>query len=228
MAASCCYVVDRPPFELFRIAPGAIDSGQPIWKDPAKFDATAISVSPDGRTLAFEMHTEKTGRDIYARPLDGSAPFQAVRATRSEERGPSLSPDGTWIVYQSDELGHPEVYAQPFPGPGDRLQLSERGGTDPLWAKNGEIFFLHGHELRVVPARPAGRTTFEASRVLFSYPIMSATISESQTFDVTRDGGRVIAITIPEASRPRQIEIVTDWTGELERLVPRTRARSGS
>jgi Tol biopolymer transport system component len=215
------YVVDRPPFELFRIAPGAIDTGQPIWKDPAKFDTTAISVSPDGRTLAFEMHTEKTGRDIYTRPLDGSAPFNAVRATRSEERGPSFSPDGTWIVYQSNELGHPEVYAQPFPGPGDRIQLSERGGTDPLWARNGEIFFLQGHELRVVPARPAGRTSFDTSRVLFSYPIMTATISESQTFDVSRDAARIIAIAIPEANRPRQIEIVTDWTRELERLAPR-------
>lgn len=42
----------------------------------------------------------------------------------------------------------------------------------------------------------------------------------SQTFDVSRDAARIIAVTIPDASRPRQMEIVTDWTRELERLAP--------
>jgi hypothetical protein len=46
------------------------------------------------------------------------------------------------------------------------------------------------------------------------------TIHESQTFDVSRDAARIIAVTIPDASRPRQMEIVTDWTRELERLAP--------
>jgi Tol biopolymer transport system component len=93
--------------------------------------------------------------------------------SRSEDRNLSFSPDGRWVVYQSNEVGRPEIYAQPFPGPGDRIQLSSDGGTDPVWARNGEIFYLHEHELRVVPARPAGRTEFGASRVLFSYPIIA-------------------------------------------------------
>ena len=215
------YVLDRPPFELQRMAPDAPDTGRPLWNEPAKLDTTSIAVSPDGRTLAFVLHADKTGRDIYARPVDGSAPAQALRASRSEERSVSFSPDGTWIVYQSNELGHPEVYAQPFPGPGDRIQLSAGGGTDPVWARNGEILFLHEHELRVVAARPAGRAGFDASRLLFSYPIVPGTIHESKTFDVSRDGTRIIAVTIPEASRPRQVEIVTDWARELQRLAPR-------
>jgi serine/threonine-protein kinase len=217
------YVLDRPPFELQRIGPDRPDTGQPIWKEPPKVDTTSIAVSPDGRTIGFELHNEKTGRDIYSRPLDGSAAPTAVWATRSEDRNLSFSPDGKWIVYQSNELGRPEIYAQPFPGPGERVQISSGGGTDPVWARNGEIFYLHEHELRVVSARLAGRGTFDASRVLFSYPIVPGTIHEAQTFDVSRDGARVIAVTIPEASRPRQMEIVTNWTRELERLVPRGR-----
>jgi hypothetical protein len=41
-----------------------------------------------------------------------------------------------------------------------------------------------------------------------------------RSFDVTADGARLLAVTIPDASRPRQIEIVTDWAKELERLAP--------
>jgi len=39
-------------------------------------------------------------------------------------------------------------------------------------------------------------------------------------YDVTADGKRLIAITIPDANRSRRIEIVTNWLDELERLVP--------
>jgi serine/threonine-protein kinase len=215
------YVQDRPPFELQRTPVDTPDAGRPIWKDPAKRDTTSVAVSPDGRTLAFELHTDDTGRDIYVRPLDGSTAMRALRATRSEERNVSFSPDGAWIVYQSNELGHPEIYAQPYPGPGDRIQLSNNGGTDPIWARNGEIFYLHDHELRVIAARPAGRTVFDTPRTLFSYPLTPGTIHESQTFDVTRDGVRIIAVTVPAESRPRQVEILTDWTRDLERLAPR-------
>jgi hypothetical protein len=44
----------------------------------------------------------------------------------------------------------------------------------------------------------------------------------ARTWDVTADGRRVIAISVPEANRPRRIEIVTDWLEELEESVPRS------
>ena len=43
---------------------------------------------------------------------------------------------------------------------------------------------------------------------------------DSQTFDVARDGSRFLVVTIPDARRPRQVEVVTDWTRELARLAP--------
>ena len=215
------YVFDRPPFDLQRIGVSAQDTGRPIWPERAALDTTGIAVSPDGRTLAFERAADKTGRDLHFRALDGRSPPGTIRASRSEERNVSFSPDGNWVVYQSNEIGRPEIYAQPFPGPGDRVQVSSGGGTDPLWARNGEIFYLRDHELMSVAARPAGRVEFDAPRALFPYPIIiPATIHESQTFDVTRDGRRIIAVTIPEANRPRQLEIVTDWVRHLERLAP--------
>jgi len=217
------YVFDRPPFELHRIAVDAPDTGRPVWNEPATLDTTGVAISHDGRTAAFELSTEQTGRDLYYRPLDGSAPALPIQSSRSEERNVSFSPDDSWVVYQSNEIGRFEVYAQPFPGPGDRIQLSTDGGSDPLWARNGEIFYLHDNEVRVIAARPKGRTEFDKPQTLFSYPIIPGSMHEAQTFDVTRDGKRLIAVTIPEASRPRQVEVVTDWTRTLERVAPRTR-----
>jgi Tol biopolymer transport system component len=217
------YIFDRPPFELRRIPIDAPDKGRPIWSEPGTLDTTGAAVSPDGGMLAFELSASQTGRDLLFRPLDGSAPPRPIQVSRSDERNVSFSPDGRWVAYQSNEIGRFEIYAQPFPGPGNRIQVSTDGGTDPIWARNGEIFYLHDDELRVVPARPTGRTEFEAPRPLFSYPLLPSSTHEAQTFDVTRDGARIIAVVIPEARRPRQLEIVTSWTSALERMAPRAR-----
>jgi len=214
------YVVDRPPFELHRMAAGSPDSGRSIWQEPAEVDTVGIAAAPDGRTIAFQRTEPQTGRNIYWRPLDGKEPPHPFRVTRSEERYPSFSPDGRWLAYQSNETGRSEVYVEAFPGPGERFQISGDGGTEPLWAQNGEIFFRHNDETRVVATRRAGRFEFEAPRNLFSYPTLKDANDDNRTYDVTADGSRILAIGIPEAGRPRRIEIVTDWMGELARLVP--------
>ena len=74
--------------------------------------------------------------------------------------------------------------------------------------------------MRVVSVRRAGQVEFDAARTLFSFPVLPGSIHDSQTFDVTRDGSRILTVTIPDANRPRQLEVVTDWTRDLARLVP--------
>lgn len=71
----------------------------------------------------------------------------------------------------------------------------------------------------MIAPRRAGRPEFEAPRPLFTFPIASGDTG-GHTFDVTRDGARILALTTPAASRPRQIEIVTDWLSELQHLAP--------
>ena len=129
------------------------------------------------------------------------------------------------MAYQSDETGRPEVYAQSLAETAERVQVSADGGTDPLWAGNGEIFYLRDDELRVVAPRRPGSLDFDAPRTLVEVGIEGGTLAgdEGGPFDVTRDGQRILAIRVPLASRPRQIEVVTDWTGKLTRLVPRGR-----
>jgi len=215
------YLVDRPPFEIHRIAVGTPDSGRPLWSEPAVRDHALPIVSPDGRTVVYGMTEEETGTNLYARPLGGGEP-RAIRASRGQENYPVFSPDGRWLAYQSDETGRPEIYVEAFPGPGERIQISADGGREPRWAANGELFFRHDDELRVVAARAGARFEFDAPRTLFRYPIqMIASGVETRLYDVAADGQRILAVTIPEAVRPRQIDIVTDWTSELARRVPR-------
>lgn len=44
----------------------------------------------------------------------------------------AFSPDGRWVVYQSDESGRPEIYARPASGEDRKWQISVDGGTFPV------------------------------------------------------------------------------------------------
>jgi serine/threonine protein kinase/Tol biopolymer transport system component len=213
------YVVDAPPFTLNQIALGAPDSGRPLWDGKVQQDTFEPQLSPDGRTVVFARSEKGTGNNLYLRTLDGSAPARALRATRATEDFPSFSPDGRWVAYESDESGRYEIYADPVDGSGQHIQVSADGGREPVWAANGEIFFLHDDELRVVAARLGGRLDLQPTRTLFRVPIAFKPDEQLRTYDVAPDGSRVLAIYTPEESRPRQIEVITDWAAQLPRLI---------
>jgi serine/threonine-protein kinase len=215
------YVFDRPPFELRRLAVGFPDSGRPVWEEPGELDITEPALGPGGR-IAFTVSESETGYNVYSRPAAGGEPARPIRATGGDERFASFSPDGRWVVYQSDETGRPEIYVEPLPGPGQRVQVSADGGLEPVWARNGEIFFRHLDQIRVAATRLGETFQAEPPRTLFAHPMLRGMDETARTWDVTADGRRVIAISVPEANRPRRIEIVTDWLEELEESVPRS------
>ena len=63
------------------------------------------SWSHDGRFVLYERLDPKTGRDTWALPLVGDRkPFPVLKSEFDEDHG-SLSPDGRWICYQSNESG---------------------------------------------------------------------------------------------------------------------------
>jgi eukaryotic-like serine/threonine-protein kinase len=126
--------------------------------------------SRDGRWLILRVGVGG-GRDIYGlRTGIDSAPVPLV-ASEFEEYSPSLSPDGRWLAYVSNESGRAEVYVRPFPEVGTaKWQISSSGGTEPLWANSSrELFFKNRNAELVavsVQTRPAFRVA--SARPLFS------------------------------------------------------------
>jgi serine/threonine-protein kinase len=220
---SVFFVLDRPPFEIYRIAVGASAEGAAVWR--AEHDTVLTGLSPDGRLGVYTLTRIETGSDVWVGSTDGSAPARPFRATRYQEQYGTFSPDGRWLAYQSNETGRHEIYVEAFPGPGERFQVSADGGTEPLWAHaSGELFYRHGDEMRVVPTRPGRGFESEVSRTLFTLSFHLHGHDE-RTYDVTPDGQRFLAARVPDAAAPRRIDIVTNWLDELERQVPTGRGR---
>jgi dipeptidyl aminopeptidase/acylaminoacyl peptidase len=88
------------------------------------------SWSPDGQLLAFTELDPTTGRDIWVLRLSDRTSQPFLR-TPSNESSPRFSPDGRWLVYVSDESGHYEIYAQPYPGPGGSGKSRPKAARSP-------------------------------------------------------------------------------------------------
>ena len=68
----------------------------------------------------------------------------ATRVVFAAEGAPTLSPDGRWLAYVSDETGSNEVYVRAFPDVNSGIwRVSTRGGVMPMWAYSGrELYYL--------------------------------------------------------------------------------------
>jgi eukaryotic-like serine/threonine-protein kinase len=179
------------------------------------------SWSADGQFLAYFEVSATSTRDIWVLRLSDrkSQPFLA---TQFNEGAPSFSPDGRWLAYVSNESGRPEIYVQPYPGPGGKWQISTDSGTEPLWNRNGrELFYRSGNKMMAVqvttqPAFSASKPTvlFEKEYAASQFPATGV------AYDVTADGQRFLMVKETNQAPVAQINVVLNWFEELKRLAP--------
>jgi Tol biopolymer transport system component/predicted Ser/Thr protein kinase len=176
----------------------------------------ASSWSPDGQTLAFEQTDSGTGYDLFVYRL-GDRKVETFLQTRFNEIAPRFSPDGRWLAYASDESGRTEVYVQPYPGPGGKWQISTEGGTEPVWARNGELFYRNGDKMMAVETNTKANFSAGTPKVLFEGHY--ATYNTMPAYDVTPDGQHFLLAKTAEQG-PQEISVVLNWTEELKQKAP--------
>jgi serine/threonine protein kinase len=125
---------------------------------------------PDGRSLLYSRLDPVTQWDLWVLPIEGDHEPRPYLRTRFNESAASVSPDGRWIAYDSDESGQVEAYVQSFPVSGGKYQVTTGGGTSFGWSRDGkQLYFgmssdpihgyaadvLSGNEFRLGPPRVA-------------------------------------------------------------------------
>jgi Tol biopolymer transport system component len=179
-----------------------------------------FSWSPDGKTLVFVSVSPTTFQDLWALEIDGrkARPFLE---TPFREGAPVLSPDGRWIAYVSDESGRFEVYAQPFPGPGEKWPISTEGGNEPVWPRNGhELFYRMGDAMMAVEVKTAPTFSVGKPKRLFEKPY-ERSVALWANYDVALDGRRLLMVRREAPAQPAtHINVVLNWRDELKLKLP--------
>jgi len=186
---------------------------QPIIESLGNYPS---SWSPDGHILLFD-HQDKAGRfSIWALPFSGDRKAFAFVESKFNSQMGKFSPDGHWVAYVSSDSGTEEVYLAPFPGPGNRIQVSSGGGSQPLWRRDGQELFYLSPELKMMAAQlteTAGDFRVGSVRTLFTVSPIGGV--PGYLYDVTPDGERFIIAQDFEHTSTVPLTLVTNWSAEL-------------
>jgi serine/threonine-protein kinase len=169
-------------------------------------------LSRDGNWLAFRETNDDTGRDIMVLPLQGERQPQPFVQTPFDERSLALSPDDRWLAYVSNESGDDEVYVRAFPEPSGRWQISEGGGREPLWSRDGrELFYRNGNRLISV-AVETGPVFRKGSQEVVLEGVYR-TMTTKANYDIHPDGQHFVLFKNPEGAA--ELVVVLNWFEEL-------------
>jgi serine/threonine-protein kinase len=172
---------------------------------------TPTSVSADGNIVFYEG-----ARDIWVLPLDTRTPVPLLQ-TPAFETSPRFSPDGRWLTYVSVDSGVGEVYVRPFPGPGGRLQISNGGGSEPVWSRSGgEVFYRDGNRMMASAFSAAPTLTAERPRLLFEGSYLRSDTGGAG-YDVAADGRFLMIQPVEPERATTAINVVIQWFDDLQR-----------
>jgi hypothetical protein len=145
----------------------------------------------------LEELTPSAGYDFMLLSLVGTPRVEPLLQTPFDERNASISPDGRWMAYESNESGQSQIYVRPFPNVADaHYQISTAGGRTPAWAPNGhDLFFVNrtiimAVAVRLTPTFSAGNPMklFDERSILLDGRFIGT--GTQRTYDVSRDGQR--------------------------------------
>ncbi|MEP6801872.1 MAG: protein kinase [Acidobacteriota bacterium] len=206
------YRSDRggPP-DIYEIAPGVPGSERPLLEQPGVQQPEDFS--RDGRFLAYLNEAQSALWHIWLLPLQGERKPVAWLGSRFHETSPRFSPDGRWIVFESNESGIPEIYAALTDGAGQQRRISPSGGRLPRWRADGrEIYYIAPDgSVMAVPVGAGPRLDAGVAAPLFRAE------AEIQNYDALPDGSRFLVSTPLEKNPRSPIRVIVNWTGLLAR-----------
>ena len=220
---------------LYWIPKDGSSPAERLTTDQAKAQWPA-SWTRDGQVLVFLQCASPTECEIWALSIQDRKPWRVQTPARASY--PTVSPDGEWLAYTSRESGRDEVWVQPFPGPGERQQVSSEGGTFPRWSHDGRRLYYSatatggsqpwslplpprtGHTYFVVDVSTRPRFSASAPRIVFEDPETKYTVIQALAgYDIAPDG-RFLMVEVKRGEGiipppPADVRLIENWSNEL-------------
>jgi Tol biopolymer transport system component len=168
--------------------------------------------APDGRHIVVTVLNPQAAEDVWLMPAS-SGEWSRVTDGKARYFGGPVSPDGHWLAFVSDETGRFELYVQPFPGPGRRVQISQQSASTAWWTASGRQLLYLSSDLHtlwrvdVTPGALLGVGT-PVQLATFASPILA--------MDATPGRDRFLALS-PQPGGIGSITIVQNWRTAVER-----------
>ncbi len=147
------------------------------------------------------------------------AEIEYLVSSTFDETGGSLSPDGRWLAYASDETGRYEIYVRDARAPaGGRWQVSSSIGEEPRWSPDGHQLY-YWSESRFMVSQIDSTSSFEASTPTMLFDALTELRTDSAvTYSVDAAGSRFLMLRPVEDRTPAQtVRVLLNWGRTLAR-----------
>jgi hypothetical protein len=179
--------------------------------------------STDEKYMIFDLIHEapSSASDLYyLKGKDDGSGYDSVPFVTGpfDTRAPKLSPDGRYLAYESNESGRTEVYVQPFPQGGRKVQVSVNGGGHPRWRGDGkELFYVQGDSLVAVAVTTAGGFSAGDPQQLFE-AAPGTLAGRGPFYTATSDGQKFILVEDAEGEQATipAIQVTQNWFAEFK------------
>ena len=206
---SCCI---RGEADIWRAPVDHSEPPQLVFADEGSQNARSISA--DGKVLLFWSGSSPHFTS-WKLSLDGEPKAELLTDPDKNADYPSISPDGRYFAFQSDDSGSMQICVRELSGT-RRWTISTDGGSVPTWSSEGrEIFFISGGRMYSVEVE----TQPEFSRLSSPRLIHDLGGPSWNNYGVTADGQRFLSQEPKEPPR-LVLHVVTNWFEELKRRVP--------
>jgi serine/threonine-protein kinase len=186
------------------------------------------SFSNDGKILVMHEFVTSTNLDISKLSMEDDGERKLLLQTEFIESQPKISPDNQYIAYVCDESNQNEIYVSPFLDmKKGKWQISQGGGTSPLWSPDGkELFYLSlDNSVMAVDVETKPIFDYGTPKILFQSKYVGFSFGGGTPWDIHPDGKRFLmmkatAATDAAGGQQPKINIVLNWFEELKQRVP--------
>ena len=170
--------------------------------------------SADGRYIVYSTGGDAANSDVWIVPVSGERTPVPVLQTPSSETDARLSPDGRWIAYTSNESGESQVYVQSFPTSGNKWQVSNKGGLEPEWRRDGKELFYHSRaENGIMGVKVASQAPPDRFEVGMPQLVVPSRVFSG--FSVAPDGQHVLVDGYSTDGSASILTVVVNWAAAL-------------
>ena len=169
----------------------------------------------DGAYVVFSSRGADTGWDLWALRMTGDRKPFPLRKTKFAELNATVSPDGRFLAYQSNESGRVEIYVQEFPEAKSKWQVSPDGGREPFWRADGRELYYRAPNAKLMAVSVEKAAAFTSGTPQPLFQARFASITARGLYRPTPDGQRFLVLAPLGREAMQPATVILNWTSAI-------------
>ena len=186
------------------------------WRAVVTADGPQVpaALTPDGKYLIYQTGLTTT-RGILLYDLAAKRSSRLAWSDSFARHSAALSADGRWLAYCGLDTGRGEIYVEPFPPTGEKLQITSSGGLRPVWSRDRRELYYVDHDGMLLAVSMGSGPTPEPGKPTPLFQTDFRNIGDRTYFTPMPDG-RFLVMKEISPRIPGPVRMLLNWTEVIE------------